>query len=71
LRRRPAAARECYERAKRWVEERREKLSPRWLEELTAFEAEARGGYCQRCSERQRKYPERGPAKDRRRTVGE
>jgi Tfp pilus assembly protein PilF len=36
-----ARARESYERAARWFQERRGRLQERWVEELTAFQAEA------------------------------
>jgi eukaryotic-like serine/threonine-protein kinase len=35
-------AKECYDRASRWLKERRDKLRPQWVEELTAFQAEAK-----------------------------
>jgi hypothetical protein len=35
-------AKDCLSRAKRWFQERRGQLSPRDVEELTEFEAEAR-----------------------------
>jgi serine/threonine protein kinase/WD40 repeat protein/tetratricopeptide (TPR) repeat protein len=34
-------ARDCYDRAVQWVQQRRGNLSPRWSEELAAFRAEA------------------------------
>ncbi|HEX6513747.1 MAG TPA: tetratricopeptide repeat protein, partial [Chloroflexota bacterium] len=37
-----ARARDCYDRAVKWLQERRSKLNPAWLAELTEFEAEAK-----------------------------
>jgi hypothetical protein len=37
----PARAQDCRDRAVRWFQERRSKLSAGWVEELTAFQAEA------------------------------
>jgi WD40 repeat protein/Tfp pilus assembly protein PilF len=38
-----AKAKDCYDRATRWVETQHGKLNPTWSAELTEFEAEARG----------------------------
>jgi serine/threonine protein kinase/WD40 repeat protein len=37
-----AKAKECHDRAGRWFEERRGKLQASWIDELTAFQAEAK-----------------------------
>ena len=38
----PTKAKECNDRALKWFQERRGKMQPPWIEELTAFQAEAR-----------------------------
>jgi hypothetical protein len=38
-----AKAKDCHERGKQWFRERKGKLPTDWIEELTAFQAEADG----------------------------